>query len=904
MTDHKSWLWRKKPSEKTISVAELEIASKENEEKMHVLLAEKAELERDLKDLGDKLSSALAECSAKDDLVKKHSTTAKDALAGWEKAEAKVLSLKEELDETLKERDISEERTRHLDAALKECMQQLRFVREDKEQRIHDVMLKASEELEEMKMILEEKLEESNQMIAKLNAENSQLCKAVLLKDHLIEELNQEKAKVEGDVNNLLARLEHLEKDNNSLIYEVRVLEKEVDIRNEEREFNRRTADATHKQHLENVKKIAKLESECQRLRVLVRKRLPGPAALAKMKSEVDMLGRDSPDNRRKKSNLSNGSSMQLDYGVDSNSESPVKKINQLTEKIYVLEEENNSLRENLQKKMNEVQVSRNMYIQTASKLSRLEAQLDESQKNQLIRDARSAMISSHDLSLASMSDVGSDDKVSCAGSWASKSVGMSDINHLMDDFAEMEKYALVCVDKPITENSSVTNAESIGKELVPIASESIGKELNRSISKLIEIIHGIKFQSENPDALQTPSRENECHYTVRVFQWKTSELASIMQNFLRICDDLLNGKAEIEIFTQEVTHALEWIVNHCFSLQDVSSMKDEIRKQLNWDETRSESETEVGVSVQFSEAGNKSESSCDMSAEDRKVQDAPRDINSVKHALDYKSLRNVLQDSESTVASLRSEIEALKHSKEMIEEQFEIYKMGNEDLNLKLVAVNSRMDEAHKKIASLQEETKNKEKHCEELEAKCHNLQVQLERVQNADTMKHLNQGEKQLRNEWEVSGASEKLAECQETILHLGKQLQAMASSRDAVVSDKFISTPTRSAPGVTSTPESEKKLASQRSSLLDQMQAEDTDEPDQLESPKTKEIICTNNNSGSQNTGKIAAKMNDDIALGPLAIVPYQKPQPTSGGLFKKLLRRKKKGISKKMQLPFEA
>lgn len=49
---------------------------------MHVLLAEKAELERDLKDSGDKLSSALAECNAKDDLVKKHSNTAKEALAG------------------------------------------------------------------------------------------------------------------------------------------------------------------------------------------------------------------------------------------------------------------------------------------------------------------------------------------------------------------------------------------------------------------------------------------------------------------------------------------------------------------------------------------------------------------------------------------------------------------------------------------------------------------------------------------------------------------------------------------------------------------------------------------------------------------------------------------------------
>ncbi|XP_056696856.1 filament-like plant protein 7 isoform X2 [Spinacia oleracea] len=854
MTDHKPWIWKKKPSEKTImAIQKAEIASKENEEKVHVLLAEKSKLERDLKDLGEKLSSSLAECSAKDDLANKHSKSAKEALAGWEKEAAKALSLQEELDEALKERDISEERTRHLDGALKECMQQLRFVREEKEQRIHDVMLKASEELEQTRKFLEEKLEESGEMIAKLTAENSQLCEVIMLKDQLIEELNQEKAKAKADINDLFERLEHLQKDNSSLLYEVRILEKEVDIRNEEKEFNRRTDDATHKQHLENVKKIAKLESECQRLRLLVRKRLPGPAALAKMKSEVDMLGRDS----RKKSNLSNASSMQLDYGIDSYPDSPEKKTNHLSEKIRALEEENNSVRETLEKKMNELQMSRNMYIQVASKLSRLEAQVDESHKNELIRDARSSIISSNDFS-----DIGSDnDKVSCNGSWASKSVGVPDINHLMDDFAEMEKLALVCVENPINEN----------------ALENESKEISKWISKLIEIIQGINFPSEDSDASQTQTDnvKNECCYTVRVFQWRTSELASILQNFLRICHDLMNGKAGFEAFTQEMTCVLEWILNHC-------------------DETRSESETEY-----------KNESCFNVSEEGRKVQD------SAKYELECESLRNELQNMETTVANLRSEMEALKHDKDMIEEQFETQKMTNEDLNSQLLAANSRMDEAHKKISTIQEEMVNKVNHCEELEAKCRDLQVELERVQTVDTMDHTSLDEKKHRNEWEISAASEKLAECQETILHLGKQLQAMASTRDAVVSDKFISTPTKTAPAsaATSTPSRENKPTCQRSSLMDQLQTEDIDETDRrLESPKTKEVISTNNNNnfGSHNTtgNNNVAKMNDDIDLGSFAIIPYQKQQATSGGLFKKLLRRKRRSnsSSKKMPLSF--
>ncbi|RVX21085.1 Filament-like plant protein 7 [Vitis vinifera] len=149
-------------------------------------------------------------------------------------------------------------------------------------------------------MVLEEKLAETSKRLAKLGAENTHLSKALLAKEKLIGDLSDRRKQTEADFNALMTRLDSTEKDHASLKYEVRVLEKELEIRNEEREFNRRTADASHKQHLESVKKIAKLESECQRLRLLVRKRLPGPAALAKMKNEVEMLGRDPSEMRRR----------------------------------------------------------------------------------------------------------------------------------------------------------------------------------------------------------------------------------------------------------------------------------------------------------------------------------------------------------------------------------------------------------------------------------------------------------------------------------------------------------------------------------------------------------------------------------------------------------------------------
>ncbi len=65
-----------------------------------------------------------------------------------------------------------------------------------------------------------------------------------------------------------------------NLKYEVHVLNKELEIRNEEREYERKAADNAAKQHLESVKKITKLEEECSHLRVLIRKKLPGERGL------------------------------------------------------------------------------------------------------------------------------------------------------------------------------------------------------------------------------------------------------------------------------------------------------------------------------------------------------------------------------------------------------------------------------------------------------------------------------------------------------------------------------------------------------------------------------------------------------------------------------------------------
>lgn len=956
--EHKAWLWRKKSTEKAVLTTDKVNLSSEEVE---ALLTDKAELERDLKILNDKLSSTLSECRAKDDLVKKHAKMAQEAIGDWENAEAEAVSLKQKLDIALQKKVVGEERLNQLDAALKECMQQLRFVRDEQEQKVNDAVMKTSREFEKTRIYLEDKLAETSKRLAKLGAENTNLSKALLAKEKFIEDLNEHKTRAEADFNALMTRLDSTEKDNASLKYEVRVLEKELEIRNEEREFSRRTADISHKQHLENVKKIAKLDSECQRLRLLVRKRLPGPAALAKMKNEVEMLEKDSAEVRRRKLNPAPIGS--IDLALANSPDTPSKKINILTEQLCAMEEENKTLKESLDKMITELQCSKIMYSRTA------EAHLEEPLKWQTAMDPTKNILFPRQHSMVSMSDIDSDDKVSYTESWASapfselehlrngkqkgrlscKSV-VSDIN-LMDDFVEMEKLALASVGKPLESESSEYSSEATGRELVlvdfldaressnhldasiplhgvmpnkssvvdsskGVTNSTIEKKnqqfqssMSKSICRIVELLEGINLISPDHDTPETlPGKdgsfcayknlETPTGYMVRVFQWKTSEVSDVLQQFLRTCNDLLNGKVDIEGFTRELTCALDWIMNHCFSLQDVSSMRDSIKKHYGWDDTRSEIEAEI---VAASNDHNNI-SQMEDREEIRRLKDelmnlesTQKDLEGMLHsAIDQSETSMIqLQQSEKTISSLKKELESLKESKEMIEEQFGNYKLLNVDLDRQLKVARDELTEVREKFSLVEMEMENKNNCCQELEATCLELQLQLQSVMKKDIPNYnMDQEEKQQRNDWEMTAASEKLAECQETILNLGKQLKALASPREAALFDKVISTPS-------DTPK-KKKMMSQRSSLLERMLADDAEAS---KFPKTKEIICTTNGiqkppapvDGNSNSA-LGLVLNgnrqreNEAIVDSSAIVPCKKKG--SGGLLRMLFWKRKK------------
>ncbi|XVF45106.1 hypothetical protein PTKIN_Ptkin02bG0179300 [Pterospermum kingtungense] len=1053
--DHKTWLWRKKSSEKTIVAKDkVNISLKRIEEEVQMPPTEGAR-ERIVKNLNEKLASVLLDCHAKDDLVTKNVKMAPEGNAGSGKAEADAIFLKKELDEALRQGKLANEKLTQSDNALKECMQQLNFVREEQEQRIRDAVSKASSEFEKAQNALQDKLAETKRRLEELAIENSRLSKALLVKQKLVEDQQKHKSQAEAEFSALMARLDVTEKENAFLKYEFHVLEKELEIRNEEMEYTRRSADLAHKQHLDGVKKIAKLEAECEKLRLLLQKRLPGPAAMVKMKNEVEILGREKAEMRRRKLNPTRDLIVR-----DSTAENPTKYINLLLEQLRNVEEENRSLKEMMTKKN----------AQTSSRSTRVEIQPKELFKGQNSMElVRSSPISS-EISLSSGFDVGSIDGNSSSCSWANalvtessesvdrrfrnpmqhKAIAVPEMR-LMDDFVEMEKLALVSgggynrvpdneelvpfgqghyglsnkkemhsrdvaaersfdwlqvvlqaisehkrissrsldeiledikialgcsnllsasdVNKkagsmhPMESDSlhisgyiawkslnasptvgSLSEASSVGNSAEKETKQQFHSNLRKSMCKIIELIKGIGLTSYDTsdgclERNQTP-KQSPAHadYFVRVFQWKNSELSTVLQQFIRTCNDLLNKRADLETFAGELSFTLNWIVNNCVTPKEASSARDKIKRHFGWNESQTEKEIGSGghglevesnlihISEEQSSCLDSFVSSndrnrsvisqkdgiwCGMEEENKRLKD---DLKNMEARLESateenEALTRQLHESEESIGDLQKELKILKESNEMFEDQVENQKSINEDLDTQLTVAKAKLNEIFQKCSSLEIELEYKNNCCEELEATCLELQLQLESVAEKETPKYaMNREGGQSKKGWEVTAASVKLAECQETILNIGKQLKVLAAPQDAALLDKVFSN------GCAATNAINSRRVNKRFSLRDRMLADDGARSGVLKSPNTQgtlnveeaensSISQFNNCNNLQASGLLlhtseahvgSRNESGNIGVMALAIVPSKKQ---GIGLLRRLLLRRKKGYSKK-------
>ncbi|KAK7307489.1 hypothetical protein VNO77_40599 [Canavalia gladiata] len=480
--DRRGWLWKRKSSDKFVKAEKLVATSEsvvgstlssvahlgdqqdncKNKDYVQISMESYTYLsgledqvvtfEDQVKALEAKLSTTYSELNNKDNLVKQHAKVAEEAVSGWEKADAEVVSLRHQLESLSLSKLIVDEKAAHLDGALKECMKQIRTIREESEQKLQEVILKKSQQWEKLKLELEAQVNKLEEGLRDEVGENAALLRSLQESSNKIVKLKEEKSETEAEVELLKKNVWSKEKEITSLKYELHMISKELDIRNEEKNIMMRSAEVANKQHKEDVKNIAKLEGECQRLRGLLRKKLPGPAALAQMKLEAESSHHviNAPHLRK------------TCFKTDNLQESEF-----LPKQLEVLEEETKTLKEALASSNAELQASRNLNAKTVGKLKSLESEIQvfhqerRAHKSILATNYRNSLsrIYSNPSSITSISDNGHEDPESpvepCAVSIPDhsdirmvRSLGKFEnhksetISELMDDFLEVEKMA------------------------------------------------------------------------------------------------------------------------------------------------------------------------------------------------------------------------------------------------------------------------------------------------------------------------------------------------------------------------------------------------------------------------------------------------------------------------------
>lgn len=640
------------------------------------------------------------------------------------------------------------------------------------------------------------------------------------------------------------------------------------------------------------------------------------------MRSEVETVGIDTGITRMRKSN---SVTSQNPCGLVQNSHDTSHGNSPLLARLHAIEDENKVIKESLSRKDGELQFSRTMLARTTSKLSQVEAQLEDLSKGRTTAELVKGSPTVVENPLSSISEDGfNEDNVSCSGSWASallselehfkkgkhtahssKSTGVSDMS-FMDDFAEIEKLASLCNDKHVEQYGSKREAtESSGKELVPVdvstgtADQIRQPRIEKAVRKLIELIEGV-IQRSSKDCSSTVvlsggDEENGqgtlSGYVARAFLWNTSELTSVLQNFVFACNELLYGSTDVESFVHDLQVTLDWIMNHCFSLRDVSDMKEAIMKHLELNNSDGLEIVAVGshTGIHTTDEPKTPENVQTSLLTDSSCVDIKPDVSKQRTCNEVAI--------EEKASHLRAELNELKESRKIM-----VHLDGK-----------STMTECitHESIFISGQNTGKQDG------VSCLEPKHQLERCSTKQGSKSVTENEDKHLQELEISTASEKLIECRETIINLGKQLKALASPKDAILFDQVLQTAVRS----------ERKPRSQ--SLSEMLSMEDGGFY-YSGSPKTKEIICTEPSASGEGNrpaddegdgGSAAAcssshpmpvaphvkqacrvnrtcKGEADVKVVTLAVVP--RKQKGNGGLLKRILTGRRKEAMAKQQV----
>ncbi|EES05421.1 filament-like plant protein 7 [Sorghum bicolor] len=637
--------------------------------------------------------------------------------------------------------------------ALRSCMERLVIAREEREQIIVEAANEISSEKKKVRE-LQQKLEDANKKVAKLAAENNHLSKAAESKDALIGELRQSAAATGDKLADATARLESAQKQAGSLQYEVRMLQKELEVRAQEREYDLKSVDAARRQQAEHLKRIAELEAECQRLRAMVRKRLPGPAAIAKMRDEVDQQPTQtttsaSPSPRRPRTALPSSPRSVVAPRTPSPRRSSVSDAEGYAFKLRAVEEENRALKQALAKRESELQFMQMKYADEACKLTVAQRQLKElTEENRQLSDANSQSESWASALVSELDKFRSGNQNGGASIMASSSSEMN----LLDDFAEIEKLEMASGDQksnaqrasPKKADTGLVMQEQNGNgpvldgsvsnghpekvkniwELVVHKHEASGKSVETIIEQISQALDQKAISARRDDSDVSDRSEiekavrnmvEEITSMIRTYEednvarsrallHNKYELFRHLERLVQVCHDLLEGKWNLGKFIDEVCLILKYIVSHYFSDQDQT---DTVNSLENFDGVKSLSTVTANGTRDTESAKPAATSAIQTEAEEESVQSAGSQIMANLQKPDIELIHAIQVQDDSIVPGAYYEIK-------------------------------SPAAEASVEHCAAQEES--------------------------------------HLATNSEILAAADKLAECQETITILSKQLQAL--------------------------------------------------------------------------------------------------------------------------------
>ncbi|XP_062101649.1 filament-like plant protein 1 isoform X2 [Humulus lupulus] len=705
-----------------------------------------------VKSLTERLSAALVNVSAKEDLVKQHAKVAEEAVAGWEKAENEVAILKQQLEASIQQNSSLEDRVSHLDGALKECVRQLRQARDEQDQKIQEAVSKKTQEWESTKCKLDNELLELKNKGGDNNPESS--------------------ARVDPD---LCLKVEFLEKENSALNLEIQAQMEELEIRAIERDLSTQAAETASKQHLESIKKVAKLEAECRKLKAVLCK---------------SSLGNDH------KSTIA--SSTYVESFTDSHSDNG--------ERLNAVESNTRKLRSF---ELNKCELN-----SSDSWASALIAELDQFKNEKTVKNLPTSSIEINLMDdflemeqLAALQPTENsclESEVVADESNNRESVIRTELEAMIQQIAELEEK----LQKLDTEKAELETALRESRDCIE-ANRSNNREsvlkieleaMNQRTAQLEDKLEKSELKQAELEIALTKSEDyaNEFKYAESVLRTELEAMIHRTAELEEKLEKLEMKKAGLETALTESqdcgTKLKRAESNLRTELETMIHRTVELEENLKKLETaKADLETALTKSQHCANESKNRESSLRTELEAVIQRMVELEEQSDKLETEKSDLEIALSKSQDCIEASRLQLIEAEMKLEELKEELNIAKESKKMIEAQLISLEAETRTMFAKVKILEEEIQRERAMSAEIAIKCQDLEEELSREKDEVELRQTTSSNSDLKIKQEdLAVAATKLAECQKTIASLGNQLKSLATLEDFLIDASNITVP----------------------------------------------------------------------------------------------------------------